>query len=472
MNSRNAVWYLSAGLSVLAGCKGIPTKDEKDARQKLQAVSHDYRPEDRKPPLPVLSTNSSLGDLLKFSMLNQPQVEAAYYDWSASVERITTARSRPDPQLTFQMDIENIVSSVMPGFMVNFPGAGKLRAAASIASAESQAKYFTFQSAVLETTYDVKRAYYQIHFLEDRIRVNRATLELSSELEKLARAQNEVGKVTLQDVLRAQIEQNRLKNDLANLEDARNSLLADLKSALGLGLNEADPPVPGNFEPAALELSSEKLLASAMEHSPRLKAMEAEVRAAEAAIVLANKGRNPDVGVGLMADARMSPVLYRPWATVSLPVWRDKIAAQIAEGQAAKKAAEARLTGEQIAIAVEFAQRSVSFREASRNLEVLQNQLVPKQQESLEVARSGYLAGQIDFFNLTDAEQTLLRFSLAEVDAREQRESALTELSLLILGVRPNAPMISSQPAMGGNAQMQPSTPMPSSGGGGKKKGR
>jgi outer membrane protein TolC len=464
MNSRNAVWYLSVGLSVLAGCKGIPTKDENDARQKLQTVSHDYRPEDHKPAPPTLTTNSRLDDFLRFAMLNQPSVEAAYYDWSASVERITTARSRPDPQLTFQMDIENIVSSVMPGFMVNFPGAGKLRAAGAIASAESQAKYFTFESAILETTYEVKRAYYQLHFLEDRIRVNHATLELLSELEKLARAQNEVGKVTLQDVLRAQIEQNRLKTDLANLEDSRNSLRAQLKSALGLGPNDADPPEPKGFEPAPLNLSSDKLLAAAIEHSPRLKAMEAEVRAAEAAIVLANKGRNPDVGIGLMADARTSPVLYRPFATVSLPIWRDKIAAQIAEGQAAKKAAEARLSTEQIAIAVEFADRSVAFREANRNLEVLRNELVPKQQESLEVARSGYLAGQIDFFNLTDAEQTLLRFSLAEVDAREQRELALTELSLLTLGVRPNAPMSSTKPAMEApTTEMKQSTPMPSS---------
>jgi cobalt-zinc-cadmium efflux system outer membrane protein len=464
MNSRNAVWYLSAGLLVLAGCKGIPTNEEKDARQKLQTVGHDYRPEDHKPPLPILTTNSSLGDFLKFAMFNQPSIEAAYYDWSASVERITTARSRPDPQLTFQMDIENIVSSVMPGFMVNFPGAGKLRAAGAIASAESQAKYFTFESAVLETTYEVKRVYYQLHYLEDRIRVSHATLELLSELEKLARAQNEVGKVTLQDVLRAQIEQNRLKADVANLEDSRNSLRAGLKSALGLGPNDGEPPEPKNFEPASLDLSSDKLLASAMEHSPRLKAMEAEVRAAEAAIVLANKGRNPDIGIGLMADARTSPVLYRPFATVSLPIWRDKIAAEIAEGQAAKKAAEARLSTEQIAIAVEFAERSVAFREANRNLEVLQNELVPKQQESLEVARSGYLAGQIDFFNLTDAEQTLLRFSLAEVDAREQRELALTELSLLTLGVRPNAPMSSPKPAMGApTTEMKQSTPMPSS---------
>jgi cobalt-zinc-cadmium efflux system outer membrane protein len=462
MSSRNVVWCLSLGVLYLAGCKGMPTKDEKSARQQLQRVASDFRPEDRKSVLPSLTTNSSLSDFLKFAMLNQPKVESAYYDWSASIERITTARSLPDPQITIQMDIENIVSSVMPGFMVNFPGAGKLRAAAAIASAESQSKYFTFESAILETTYEVKRAYYQLYFLEERLRVNRATLELLSELEKLARAQNEVGKVTLQDVLRAQIEQNRLKTDVANLEDTRNSLRAEFKSALGLGPNEAEPPLPTKFEPAALDLSSDKLLASAMDHSPRLKAMEAEVRAAEAAIVMANKGRNPDVGVGLMADARMSPVLYRPTATVSLPVWKDKIAAQIAEGQAAKKAAEARLSSEQIAIAVEFAARSVAFREATRNLEVLQQELLPKQQESLEVARSGYLAGQIDFFNLTDAEQTLLRFALAEVDAREQRELTLTELSLLTLGVRPsNAPMGSPNPAMGGPTQMK-STPVPS----------
>jgi outer membrane protein, heavy metal efflux system len=145
----------------------------------------------------------------------------------------------------------------------------------------------------------------------------------------------------------------------------------------------------------------------------------------------------PDTSVGLMADVKMSPVLYRPWGTVTLPLWRDKLAAQVAEAQANKRASEARLTAEQISLAVEFASRSFSFREANRNLELLQNQLVPKQRQSLEVARSGYVAGQIDFFNLTDAEQTMLRFSLDEVEARTQRELALLELSLIIQGMPP-----------------------------------
>src|SRR5262249_39964672 len=149
-------------------------------------------------------------NFLAFAILNQPQVEAAYFDWAASIERITRERSLPDPRLTFEADIANSVMSLMPGLMMDFPGPGKLRWAANVASAESQARYFAFESSVLQTAFALKRAYYQIHFLEAKVAVNTQTLDLVKDLERLARAQNEAGKVTLQDVLRAQIEQDRL----------------------------------------------------------------------------------------------------------------------------------------------------------------------------------------------------------------------------------------------------------------------
>jgi len=395
-------------------------------------------------------------------MLNQPKVEAAYYDWLASVERITVARSLPDPQLTFQMDIQDIVTSVMPGLMMNFPGKGKLRAAGAVATAESQSKYFAFKAASIESAYEFKRAYYQLYFLEEKIRVNRETLGLLNDLEKLARAQNEVGKVTLQDVLRAQIQQDQLKTDIANLEDSRHSLLAQFKAALGLQPDEPTPPLPQRFESTSLDLTSEKLFATALAQNTRLKAMEADVRAAEASITLAYKARMPDTSLGVMADVKMNPTLYRPWGTVSLPIWRDKLAALVAEAQANKRAGEARLSAGQLALAVDFAARAAVYRETSRNLELLQTELLPKQRQSLEVARSGYLAGQIDFFNLTDAEQTLLRFSLDEVEARTQRELSLVELSLIIQGLSPSGTDSGSK-AMG--AAAAPGAMGPGSGG-------
>lgn len=151
----------------LAGCKGVPTKGEKEARHQAQTVAADYRPHGQKPPLPALNSDSSLSNYLAFAMLNQPKVEMAYYDWLASIERITQARSFPDPQFTFQMDIQNVVTSIMPGLMGTIPWPDKLRVGAQIASAESQAKYFAFQSAVLGSAFEVKRAYYRLYFLAE-----------------------------------------------------------------------------------------------------------------------------------------------------------------------------------------------------------------------------------------------------------------------------------------------------------------
>ncbi len=461
MNSpgRICISAVTAGLALglfLAGCRGVPTKGEKEARQQAKAVAANYRPEGKKPSLPLLTATSSLSNYLTYALLNQPKVEAAYYDWLASVERITQARSFPDPQFTFQMDIQNVVTSIMPGLMGNIPWPDKLRVGAEIASEESQAKFFTFQSVVLQTAFEVKRTYYQLYFLAEKIRVNRETLQLLSELEKLARTQNEVGKVTLQDVLRAQIEQDRLRTEIANLEDSRSSLVAQFKAALGMKAEEPAPPIPRNFESTSLDLTADKLLEKALAENQRLKAMEAEVRAAEASIILARKGSLPDFSLGFMADVKANPTLYRlpggPGA-VSLPIWRDKIAAQIAEAQANKRSAEARLSAEQISLAVDFAEKSFLYREASRNLVLLRDQLLPKANTSLEVARSGYLAGQIDFFNLTDSERTLLSFKLEQVEASTQREVVLAELSLIIAGMSPvDVPMRSRAATMNSGA--------------------
>src|SRR6185436_17939854 len=98
-----------------------------------------------------------------------------------------------------------------------------------------------------------------------------------------------------------------------------------------------------------------------------------------------------------------------------------------------------------IALAIEFAEKSFMFREASRNLELLTQRLLPKARQSLEVSQSGYVSGKVDFLNLLDAERTLLGFQLSEVEARVQRELALAELSLIILGTPPvGAPVLAT----------------------------
>lgn len=415
----------------------------------MAAVAGKYRPAQRKPALPVLTPNTGISNFLAYALLNSPKVEAAYDDWAASVERITVARSLPDPQITFQSDIAEIVQTVMPGFMQVFPGPGKLRASAAVASAVSRAKYFAFESAALQAAFNLKQAYYQLFFLDEQLRINRETYSLLNDLERIARAQNEVGKGTLQDVLRAQIERDRVSTDIANLVDSRRPLLASFKAALGLTSDQPDPPVPVRLETTNLNPDTDELLRAAFARNPQLQALEAEVRQADATITVAYKERVPDFSLGLMADVKSSPTMFRPLAGVTLPIWRDKILAEIAQAKADALGAQARLSAAQIQLTVDFAEQTFACREIGRNLELLENRLVPKARQSLEIARAGYLAGTIDFFNLMDTERTLLNFELSEVEARTRREIVLARLSLLIAGEPPAGMALFSAGAVG-----------------------
>ena len=446
---------LAIGAFVLAGCRGMQTSGEKQARHDFEAVAGEYRPGNQRPALPELTPDSSLSNFLAYALLNSPAVAAAFYDWSASVENITVTRSLPDPQLTFQAYIQDTITSLMPGFAWNFPGPGKLKARAGVAAAESRGKYFAFEGAVLQTAFNLKSAYYKLGLLDEQLRLKRETLWLLDSQERAIRAQNVAGSAALPDLLRVQSERDRARTELASLEDSRRPLLENFKAALGLAPGQADPPTPAHSEMSRDQPDADELLRVAFARNPQLEAMEADVRAAEAGIKVAYKDRVPDFSAALMADVKASPVLYWPQLSMSLPIWRDKIAAEAVGAKAEELAATSRLKAAQIDLAVNFAGKSFAYRETGRNLALLEDELIPKARQSLEIVRAGYRVGTTDFSSMTDMERTLLDLQLEAAETRTDREIALADLSLMVAGVPPaNAPLLPNIP---------PNKPAPSS---------
>jgi outer membrane protein TolC len=434
----------AASVLMLAGCRGVQTPGEKQARHDLGAVAGQYRPTNSIPALPELTPDSSLSNYLAFALLNSPGVEATFYDWSASVENITVSRSLPDPQLTLQAYITDSLTSLMPGFAWNFPGPGKLKARARVASTESEGKYFTFENGVLQAAFNLKSAYYKLGGLEEKLCLSRETLAWLNNQERATEAQNQTGRAALPDVLRFQNDRDRARTDLANLEDSRQSLLADFKAALGLTPAQPDPPMPTHFELSVENPDADDLLRVAFERNPQLAAMEAYVRAAEAGITVAYKERVPDFNAGLSVDV-YAPPFYWPQAGMTLPIWRDKLAAEIALAKANELAAKSRLKAGQIELAVGFAEKSFTYRETGRNQKLLEDKLIPRARLSLETVRAGYSTGTMDFSSLTVAERMLLDLQREAVEARTEREIALADLSLMVAALPPpGAPLLSN----------------------------
>lgn len=441
-------WPLTASVLLLAACSGATIESERDARADLDAVSGRYRPAETRPALPELTPAAPLAEYLRFALLNSPRVEAAYYDWAAAVEGITLARSLPDPRLSFSLDIADTVMGLMPGLMVDLPGPGKLRAAGDLMAAESRGRYIAFEREVLRTALTVKTAYHRLHFLDETLRVRRELLRLAADLERLLQQQSAAGLAPLQDLLRARIAREQGEAEIVNLTDARGALAVEWKSALGIRADEADPPVPADYETSAGDLDAEALLEAAMTRNPELRAMEADVRRAEAALVLARKTGESDFTLGLEADVRVDsmradPTMLTPSAGMTLPIWRDKVAAEIAAAQADKRAAEARLSAEQVQLAADLASLLYLVREAARNDALLWERLVPKASAALDAARTGYINGRAGFLDLIETQRVLLEFELAGIEAGTQRELALASLSLAIAGSAPaGAPLL------------------------------
>jgi outer membrane protein TolC len=387
-------------------------------------------------------------------MLTHPRVEAAYQAWLAEVERITSARSRPDPRLTFELDIASVVETLMPGLMLDLPRAGELAAMADVAAAEAEAGYARFVEAVLRTAYATKVAWFRLHFLGETLRVQREALALLADVEALAKSQVGAGRGTIQDILRAEIEREELATRIANLEDSRVVLVAELRSALGHDPRDESVPLPEVFEPAPAPLALEEILAQASAHNPALAMLAADVRRGTALLDLARASRGSQVALGLEADLKASPVLWRPSGSLTLPIWRDRLTAELAAAQAEKRAAEARLDAEELALASELAALLYLHRESERNDALYGHALLPKARQALAAARSGYSAGRSTFLEVIEAERTLFAFELAHIEAGTQRELALASLSLLVAGVAPEgAPLRPESPAAPASVQ-------------------
>ncbi|MCC6546830.1 TolC family protein [Candidatus Sumerlaeota bacterium] len=440
---------LSGVLLILSGCRGVPTKGEKLARQQKEEVASAFRPGGQLPTLPTLSPTSSLDDFLRYSVLRHPRVEASYYEWAASIERISVARSLPDPVFTVGLDVQkgleedvaSMVMALMGGVMTELPGPGKLRARADLQTEESKSRFAQFQQASIETALGARIAYYDLFLVQKRIAVTKRNLSLVRDIEESARRRSEAGLSDLQDVLQAESDVARLENDLANLKDQQVALTAAWKSALGIAPSESDPPIPQTFQFTATDGASTATLAQILQENPRLRVMQAEISRAEAEIAVAYKSRVPDFTLGIEAEAPTTAgsrnprdTIWKPRLGVTAPIWRDRIAAEIADAEAMGMAARANYSAEQLELAREFALNGFGIREASRNLEVLRNRILPRQHDIVELAQRGYQGDVTTFFELIGQQRRLIELELLEAESVAARERMIGELNLALAG--------------------------------------
>ncbi|MBK6939009.1 MAG: TolC family protein [Planctomycetes bacterium] len=433
-----ALTTLSLAL-VATGCRGTPTPSEAAARDDLERAGA-ARAAALAVDLPPLEARASFEDFARHAVLQSPAVAERFALWSAEVERITIDRSLEDPTLTFEGEIDRVLEGLAVGIAGAIPWPGKLALAAEARSALADARRFEFEAEVAATIANVRAAYVEAAFNEVSISIAREVLGLVDELVELTKTRLRVAQITQLDLLRIEIERDQLANEIASLEDGRTVLAARLKNALGLDPTREDPPLPTALPERGTELPPGDLLAELLVRNPRLSALAAEIRTAESLVALARKSAYPDFMLGLtgrltdpMGVSLSSPFSVSPEVGITLPIFRDKIDATIAVALAEQRAAEARLEGERLRFVVDLANGLFLYRDSNRRIALFADRLVPKANDAMGVARTGYGSGAIDLTALLDAERSLRAFQLGLARARLDREVACAQVEFEML---------------------------------------
>ncbi|TWU39871.1 Outer membrane efflux protein [Novipirellula aureliae] len=414
--------------------EGIVTDSEASDRPDSQTPT---LPDSPSPNSPSPNSRSAPVEYFVAEALSRhPKILAARQRVAAATNVIPQAKALPDPSFNntfwpFQdQALQTAGGRVGHQMSINqaVPYPDKLKTKAVIASREVLIAQTEVDAIEREIAESVRLAYYEVWFATRAIKIIDETKELVADLTDVAEARYRSGG-SQQDVLRAQLETDRLDDQLVALHKQKELGQADLATLL-------QQPVAMMPE-ASAELSTietpqqiEALIALAEQCNPKLRGLAWEIQRDRDKQTLACLQKYPDFNVGinwsLISDDHkvLSPVadghdnVSLSFGT-TLPIWRDKINAGIREASHRTSSTTRRLEAERDELYGKIRRLIVQADALVEQRNIYEDRIIPRTEDTLRLSIADYRGKRTDFFTLIETYRELLMFEtqLARIDA-------------------------------------------------------
>ncbi len=395
-----------------------------------------------------ITENSTLHDLLAAAALNNPGLMAAFERWQAALARVPQVKALPNPQISFAYFIREIETRVGPqqqkvGIMQMFPWFGKLKLKGNAAAEAANAEKQKYENLKLNLFYRVKEAYFDYYYITRRIAILKENVQLLEHLESVIEAKYRTGTALYANLVRIQVERDKLADRLKSAVDVLEPVKARLNTALNRSLDAA-LPVPKEIpvEAESLKLSRDRLVELLRKNNPGLKSIDFMAAKEQINIKLAKKNYYPDFSIGvdymITGDARMPGVSdsgkdpVAAMLSLRLPIWFKKNKAGVKEANNRYRAVVNQKKEVENNLLARLEMVFFKYRDAVRKMALYRETLIPRAQQALEVTRSAFEAGKANFTDFIDSQRMLLAFRLEYEEAVTRRVQRLAELEMLI----------------------------------------
>jgi len=300
---------------------------------------------------------------------------------------------------------------------------GKRGARRAVADARVEAADAEQLAARLAARAEAWRAFQLAIVTRERVIMAGEGEQVSITVEAATKERQKVGFGTQLELNLTTAEVGRSRHDRLDAERKHAEALAQLASVLGAGATERVEPAGGLQVPPSLEPTVDALIARAQRERPLARLARASARVARAEVRVANAEAVPDLTLGISyglerdPDATSQTILAT--ASIGVPLLnRNQGKRRAARVLADRAEIEAHWTTTEIEREVRVA---VSGYERAREAVLgFDKQVNETLHENLELARSSYTSGKIDYFQFNVVRRELLASRNAYLDAFEE----------------------------------------------------
>ncbi|MBL8076267.1 MAG: TolC family protein [Nitrospira sp.] len=370
------------------------------------------------------SRSYRLNEMIEMALEHNPALQeaATLIDQGKGLQ--ATAAAYPNPSITGTVgpgrtrealrDIAFFERGVTVSQPVEWPGMRRARQrAAEAALAGSQA---AVDATRLYLRAEVKIAFYQLLLAQRNAELIAEALAIAQDFLRGVKARVDAGQARPFEALKANVEVQKVSNDLNHAQHAlvvgRSRLNAVTGGVLGKNFD-----VRGDFVSPPLELNLDGLAASAKIQHPTVRRVQKEIERAEHSVVQERQSLIPSVTISGLFQQEAAETAYLARLSVPIPLWYRR-QGEITGALSAKKRAEAeqvRIQNELVAAITESVEEAHA---AQDRIEVFEKGLLKQAEETLRIAKISFQQGAASLLEFIDAQRVHRQMLLEYTQAR------------------------------------------------------
>lgn len=375
-----------------------------------------------------------LEEMIGMALQNNPGLQEAASLVTRGQGLKTTASAYPNPSITGTFgpgrtrealaDVAFFERGVTVSQPVEWPGMRQARQrAADAALAGSQA---AVDATRLNLLADIKIAFYQLLLAQRTAELTTEALTSAQDFFRGVKARVDAGQARPFEALKANVEVQKVSNDLNHAQHALVVARSRLNALTG-GVLGKNFDVLGDFVSPRRGLNFEDLIASAMEQHPTVRRVQKEIERAGHSVVQERQSLIPFVTISGLFQQEAAETAYLARLSVPIPLWYRR-QGEITVALSAKQRAEAEHVRTQNELVAAITESMEEAHAAQDRIEVFEKGLLKQAEETLRIAKISFQQGAASLLEFIDAQRVHRQMLLEYAQARANLSVELARL--------------------------------------------